>query len=127
MKAFCIQGTIGDASLSLMITQLTSIDEEDRIDYAVSYKNGGEKVTSCLTLDVSRWYPPMLLDDVMPPAYVPEVDVLCHDMLLNYREANAIGEAIMRYQDQEIEAHVRASRGLLEWRNKHERAERTHQ
>lgn len=102
MESFRIYTSLADAIVPMSVTQAGSITEDDLFDFEVSFAQGEIRICSMLTLDVSRWYPPMYLGEPEPPVHQPEVFVFCHDGQFNYQQAHAIGESIMRYLDREV-------------------------
>ncbi|MDT3401347.1 hypothetical protein [Mucilaginibacter terrae] len=113
MQSFSIHTFLGGAMIPMSVRQLGSITEDDLMEHEVSYDNDGEALHCVLTLDVSKWYPPMYLGEPHPPMHVPEVFVFCPDGQFNYREAQAIGQAIMRHYDAGIHAESKRERDLF--------------
>lgn len=76
--------------------------EQEITDYAVSFEHCGEELHSTLSLDANNWHPPVVLNDSPDYFHYPKVFTFCHDGLLNYRQAQEVGEAIMRYLDRQM-------------------------
>jgi len=103
MQSFKIQVGSDQGIIPMDVKQTASITADDLIEFEVTYHDKENELHSLLTLDVSRWYPPMVLSEAKSCAHQPEVFVFCHDGQFNYRQAHAIGEAIIRYLDREAD------------------------